>query len=277
VWGHHATAAHVTDSAGNRYTQVLRRVARDGTEMSVWTAPITAGGGTVPTITVTPSATADVGAVAVEYSGLSRAPGLAAIDKAVSAHGVTRNGGVVGSPAAHSARGRSELAVGLYADSGFGAKLLAGRGFRARVNISATTTSMEQFVEDRVVAGGTRVGATVRTGSKTPWLMGLVLFKGASAPAVAARTAQADSGSTNTGPAATAVNTALELNPPPPLSRRARPHPAAGAITGATGRNANGKVVRYYCLVDPTGKKDTTKRTAADNPFAWMPAVRPLA
>ena len=39
--------------------------------MSIWTAPITAGGGTRPAITVKPSSKADVGVVALEYAGVS--------------------------------------------------------------------------------------------------------------------------------------------------------------------------------------------------------------
>ncbi len=70
-----ATAKSVTDSAGNSYTEVLHFKASDNTEQSVWTAPITAGGGTKPAITVTPTSKADVGAIASEYSGLSTAAG----------------------------------------------------------------------------------------------------------------------------------------------------------------------------------------------------------
>jgi hypothetical protein len=74
------TAKTVTDSAGNAYTEVLHFKASDGTEMSVWTAPITAGGGTRPAITVTPTATADIGVAASEYAGLSSAGGAAAVE-----------------------------------------------------------------------------------------------------------------------------------------------------------------------------------------------------
>ena len=75
VWSNGAaTAKSVTDSAGNTYVELLHFKASDNTEMSVWSAPITAGGGTRPTITVTPTAKADVGAAVSEYSGLSTAP-----------------------------------------------------------------------------------------------------------------------------------------------------------------------------------------------------------
>ena len=57
-----ATASAVTDSAGNTYTELTHFTASDKTELSVWSAPITAGGGTKPTVTVKASASADVGA-----------------------------------------------------------------------------------------------------------------------------------------------------------------------------------------------------------------------
>ena len=70
-----ATASGVTDSAGNTYTKLTSVKASDDTELSVWSAPITAGGGTRPTVTVTTTASADIGASVLEYSGLSTAAG----------------------------------------------------------------------------------------------------------------------------------------------------------------------------------------------------------
>src|ERR1700683_250696 len=56
VWSEKsATTAGVTDSAGNSYVELLHFTASDKTEMSIWAAPISAGGGTKPTITVNPS------------------------------------------------------------------------------------------------------------------------------------------------------------------------------------------------------------------------------
>ena len=57
---------------GNTYTKLLSFKGPDGTEMSVWSAPITAGGGTKPTVTVKPTGTAGIGFTVVEYSGLCR-------------------------------------------------------------------------------------------------------------------------------------------------------------------------------------------------------------
>jgi hypothetical protein len=43
-----ATASSVTDSSDNSYTELTHFKASDGTELSVWTVPITAGGGPGP-------------------------------------------------------------------------------------------------------------------------------------------------------------------------------------------------------------------------------------
>jgi hypothetical protein len=82
VWSSgNASASAVSDSAGNTYTELTHFKASDNTELSVWSAPITAGGGSRPTITVTASGRADIGAAVLEYSGLSDAPGTAAVDQ----------------------------------------------------------------------------------------------------------------------------------------------------------------------------------------------------
>ena len=81
-----ATASSVTDSAGNTYTELTHFKASDGTELSVWTAPITAGGGTKPAITAKVTAAADVGVAAVEYAGLSTAAGAGGAGRAGARH-----------------------------------------------------------------------------------------------------------------------------------------------------------------------------------------------
>ncbi|MGO9956538.1 MAG: galactose oxidase-like domain-containing protein, partial [Solirubrobacteraceae bacterium] len=176
IWGHGARAAGVTDSVGDRYTELLSRIASDGTQLSVWTAPVDHGASTPARITVSPTSTADIGAVAVEYSGLSTAPGLRAVDQMAVASGTTHRAAVIGSGETLATTARDELAVGLYADSGFGDVVDAGRGYRQRANISRTRTMMEQLVEDRIVSTTSKPEATVRTGPSTPWLMATVVF-----------------------------------------------------------------------------------------------------
>ncbi len=85
----HATISSVTDSAGDTFTELTTATASDGTQLSVWTAPITQSGGTKPTIMAKPSAKADMGIAVLEYSGLSTAAGTAAVDQMASATGTT--------------------------------------------------------------------------------------------------------------------------------------------------------------------------------------------
>lgn len=96
VWNSQAaTISGVSDSAGNTYTLVLRFAASEKTEMTLWTAPVTNGGGTRPTITATATTPADIGIVALEYSGLSAAPGTASVDAVANATGKTTSAGTV--------------------------------------------------------------------------------------------------------------------------------------------------------------------------------------
>lgn len=177
IWASSApTAKTVTDSAGNAYTEVLHFKASDGTEMSVWTAPITAGGGTKPTITVTPTAKADVGVEVLEYSGLSTAAGAAAVDQLASATGTTSGAATVKSAATPATTGANELALGFYADSGFGDTLTPGTGFTQRGNVSPQG-DMEFLAEDATVGLGATPAAAVGTGTQTVWLMATVVFK----------------------------------------------------------------------------------------------------
>jgi hypothetical protein len=181
VWsGAGATAASVTDSAGNSYVELLHFKASEQTEMSVWTAPITSGGGTQPTITVRPSSTADVGAAASEYSGLSTAADASVVDQMAHASGTTSGAASVSSGATPATAAGNELALGMYVDSGFGDTLTAGSGWIQRSNVS-NTTNMELLSEDQTLASaGATPNASVGTGANTTWLMSTVVLKAAS-------------------------------------------------------------------------------------------------
>jgi hypothetical protein len=177
-----ATASSVTDSAGNSYTELTHFKASDGTELSVWTAPITAGGGTKPAITAKVTSAADVGIAAVEYAGLSAAAGAAVLDVQAHATGTTSGAATVTSGATPATTGGGELAIGFYADSGFGDTLTPGSGFTGRVNL-APTSDMELLVEDQVVGQGATPAATLASSAKTVWLMATLVL----APATQAR------------------------------------------------------------------------------------------
>ena len=178
VWNDaHATISSVTDSAGDIFTEVSHFAAADGTEQSVWTAPITSGGGLRPAIKATTTSAADIGVAALEYSGLSTAAGLGAVDVQAHAIGLTgSSAATVKSGATGAAAAGNELAVGFYTDSGFGDSLLPGAGFTSRVNVSPVG-DMELIVEDALVAAGSTANAGVGTGKATDWLMNTVVFK----------------------------------------------------------------------------------------------------
>jgi hypothetical protein len=177
VWaGSRPTAAAVTDSAGNTYTEVLHFTASDGTEQSVWTAPVTAGGGTRPVITVRHSATADVGVAVLEYSGLSTAAGTGALDRSANGTGTTGSAGTVSSGATAATTADAELAIGFYADSGFGTTPAAGGGWTLRTRITGAS-DVDLLAEDSVVAAGATPNAPAATSGGTVWLMATVVFR----------------------------------------------------------------------------------------------------
>ena len=182
VWNSaHSTTASVKDSAGDTFTELLHFAASDGTEMSVWSAPVSSGGGTRPTITATPTAKADVGVAALEYSGLTTAAGTAVVDQMAQASGTTKGAATVSTPATAPTTGPNELVLGLYADSGFGDTLMARMGFNGRVNVSPTG-EMELLAEDALTgASGATPTTSVQSSGSTVWLMATIVFK--SAPA----------------------------------------------------------------------------------------------
>jgi Domain of unknown function (DUF1929)/Fibronectin type III domain/Glyoxal oxidase N-terminus len=186
VWNSQsATASSVSDAAGNTYTELTHFTAADGTELSVWTAPVTAGGGTKPAITAKVTSAADMAVAVLEYAGLSTAAGTSVLDVQAHATGTTTTAATIASGATSATASGNELAVGFYADSGFGDTLAAGTGFASRVNVSPAP-DMELLAEDQPAGQGATPDATVATGSSTIWLMAtLVLVSGTSAPPTA--------------------------------------------------------------------------------------------
>ena len=172
----HATAASVTDSAGDTFTEVTTATGSDGTQLSVWTAPITQSGGTKPVIVAKPTANADMGIAALEYSGLSTAAGTAAVDQMASGTGTTTSARAVSSGATPATTAPNELSIGFYSDSGFGDTLTADPGYTGRVNVSPAG-DIELFTEDTVVGQGATPAPSVSTGAATIWEMSTVVFK----------------------------------------------------------------------------------------------------
>jgi hypothetical protein len=180
VWASgHPTASTVTDTAGNTYVEVLHFTGSDGTEMSVWTAPVTKGGGTKPTITATATATADVGITVLEYSGLSTVADATVVDQSAHATGTTSGAATISSGPTPATTAGNELAVGLYVDSGFGDTLTAGAGYASRANISPAG-DMEMLAEDQTLTtAGSTPNAPIGTGPSTTWLATTIVLKNA--------------------------------------------------------------------------------------------------
>jgi len=171
-----ATTASVTDSAGNAYTEVTHFTASDGTELSVWTAQVPSGGGTIPTLIAKPTGSADVGVAVLEYSGVSSVGGASVVDGQAHASGKTGAAGTVAAGATGPTTAAGELALGFYADSGFGSSLTAGAGFTGRVNVSHVS-DMDLFVEEQLTAAGATPNAMFGTGASTIWLAATVVLK----------------------------------------------------------------------------------------------------
>ena len=171
----------MTDSTGDTFTELTHFTAGDNTEESVWSAPVTAGSASPPTITVTPTGKADIGAAVLEYSGLSTVSDATVVDQQAHAVGKTASGTpAVASGATAATTGANELAIGLYADSGFGDALSPAAGYTQRVNISKVG-DMELLAEDQIVSAGATPNASVTTGANTYWLMSTVVLKNATA------------------------------------------------------------------------------------------------
>jgi hypothetical protein len=172
----HATTSSVTDSASDPFTELLHFTASDGTEMSVWSAPITSGGGTRPTITAKTTSGADVGVAAVEYSGLSTVADASVVDQSAHATGTTASATTVSSGPTAATTSANELAVGFYADSGFGDNLTADPGYTPRIN-NSPAGDMEFLLEDGLVPLGGTPKASAGTGPNTIWLMAAIVLK----------------------------------------------------------------------------------------------------
>jgi hypothetical protein len=176
-----AVTTGVSDAAGDTFVEVARWKASDNTEVTVWTAPVTAGAGGRPAITARTSAPADIGVNAMEYSGLSTVADATAVDVKATASGTTSTAATVRSGATPPTTAAGELAVGFYADSGFGRALTGGTGWTVRGNISPNA-NMDLLTEDQVVGAGATPNAAVGTGASTVWLLGTLVFKTGAPP-----------------------------------------------------------------------------------------------
>jgi hypothetical protein len=170
-----ATVSKVSDAEGDPFVEVTQFTASDGTEMTVWTAPITGVGGK-PAITATATSSASVGISVSEYANLSAVASSAVVDRSMQATGTTGGAVAVGSGSTMATTADNELAIGFYADSGFGVHLVGAPGYAVRSNVSPTD-DIQLLTEDVPVSLGALPAASVTTGANTIWLMATIVFK----------------------------------------------------------------------------------------------------
>jgi Domain of unknown function (DUF1929)/Fibronectin type III domain len=272
-----ATTSGVKDAAGDTFTELLHFKASDGTEMSVWSAPVSAGAGTKSKVTATVTSSADVGLAVLEYSGLSTAAGTAVVDQSAQASGTTKAAAIVATPNTAASTAPNELVVGLYADSGFGDNLMARMGFNGRVNVSPTE-DMELVAEDALTgATGSTVSASVQTGASTIWLMAAIVFKSAPAaePPAAPQAAPAQLVARAANGSATVTWKAPANDGSPITAYTVTPYLgakrlAARTVSGTTatiGGLRNGAPYRFTVAArNALGKGPTSRRTKAIRP-----------
>jgi hypothetical protein len=174
----------VTDTAGNTYVEL--QSIRDGVnanEESIWTAPITSGGGTTPTLTATITGCTSkfcqgnaVAVVVLEYSGLASVADASVVDQQISSTGSTSAADVVSSGATVATAAPNELAIGVYADAFSRATVTPGSGWTAEAN-DTPCNGLSLVVADQKVPQGARPNVSFAVSQATPWMAGTVVFK----------------------------------------------------------------------------------------------------
>jgi hypothetical protein len=146
-----STTDTITDGAGNSYTKDLTVTDSNTNIITVWSAPITAGGGTAIVVTSTnaPTATYRVCTMVIaEYSGLSASVGSAAVD--VIASLATNNSAPFTASSGNTATtaAANELVIGAFGGNPTAVNTpAAGTGFTQQFG-NLNTTGMGLAMED---------------------------------------------------------------------------------------------------------------------------------
>jgi hypothetical protein len=148
------TTSSVTDTAGNAYVK-LGAVTAGVDEVSVWYAPITAGGGTKPTVTAHFAANStDLGIAFAEYSGLSQLTGSSAVDTSSSAINTSTNAPTSGTTGATTAA--NEAVIGFYGDFGNSLTVSGSGGSTVRTQLDNSASGIAIEDKDSGSSGGTQ-------------------------------------------------------------------------------------------------------------------------
>lgn len=187
------TVTSITDSAGNTWNGPLKRITlSDGTDVTVWDAVITAGGGTKPTVTahINQASGNEIALFILEYSGLSTATtgytdGVAGQSNSVNSTTLTTVSSGATSPVAGAS---SELAIGFFGDGGdSGVTLNPGSGWTQRGTSILSGSTSEGAWEDENSTSGAGSNAQwsyqQNTGGTVPVAVIAVIIKLAGAAA----------------------------------------------------------------------------------------------
>ncbi len=155
-----AVISSVTDSAGNTYVKDSPAcVLSDGTDISIWSAPITLGGGTKPTVTIHSSLAAFVWGMFVHEYVVSNAASAYLDGTAVN------NTSAVVSPATSGASSPApgatgELAFGFYGDTNSQTSITPSAGWTLRGTAILGAGLGEGCCEDQTTVAGTGSNAS---------------------------------------------------------------------------------------------------------------------
>lgn len=173
-----ALVGTVTDSAGNTYTKhVTAQNNRPGgyqSQVTIWSAVVSAGAGTKLAVTATATSSADISIATAEYAGLSSVSGAVEVDVVAGAGGVSTSNPASGPTAPVAAA--NELAVGAYGDGGSGATIGAGSGWTMHGNNSPNVIGTIAL-EDQTEAAGSQANAQFTNSSPSSWAAAVVVFR----------------------------------------------------------------------------------------------------
>ena len=156
IWNAVATTVTgVADTPGNAYTLDKRVTLSDGTDITVWSAPITVGAGTKPTVTATASAsTLEWAVVITEQDAI--AGGTTGYTDGTAGTATGAAGSTVSSGATSPVPTASgEQVIGMYGDGGNNTTITVGSGWSGFLFTGASSTVAEVAAEDQSSTSGT--------------------------------------------------------------------------------------------------------------------------
>lgn len=175
--GSNPSVTGVTDSAGNTYhrDEGVADIANN-VDTEIWSAPITAGGGTKPTVTATlTNSDFGVDLFILEYSGMSTASGATAVDTTAGQN--VASGTSVSSGNTGATSNASEQVVALYGDAGSSDTITAGSGFTIRQKVDGTAATMAAIEDGTTGAPGTTTAGTFTISASTGCTVICVVYK----------------------------------------------------------------------------------------------------